>query len=101
VLRRVAALADGWIVSGRPTPEIAESVHKLRDYAQQAGRDPASIGLQGGILLRDARPEDWRRDLDTWQELGASHATVNTMGAGFTSPTAHIDALRKAKELLG
>jgi probable F420-dependent oxidoreductase len=101
VLRRVAAMADGWVVSGHPTPEIAESVQKLRDYAREAGRDPGSIGLQGGILLRDATPDDCRRDLATWRELGASHAMVNTMGAGFSSPTAHIDALRKAREVLG
>jgi probable F420-dependent oxidoreductase len=100
VLRRVAALADGWIVSGRPTPEIVESVRKLREYARAAGRDPASIGLQGGVLLRDAKPDDWQRDFATWRELGATHAMVNTMGAGFETPAAHIGALRKAKELL-
>jgi probable F420-dependent oxidoreductase len=101
VLQRTASIADGWIVSGRPTPEIADSVRKLRSYARDAGRDPDSIGLQGGVLLRDAAPGDWQREFATWQELGATHAMVNTMGAGFTSPSAHIAALRQAKELLG
>ncbi len=100
VLRRIVRLGDGWIVSGRPTPEIAASVGKLREYARAAGRDPASIGLQGAIVLREP-PDQWQRDFATWQELGATHITINTMNAGFASASEHIEALRRAKEQLG
>jgi alkanesulfonate monooxygenase SsuD/methylene tetrahydromethanopterin reductase-like flavin-dependent oxidoreductase (luciferase family) len=100
VLRRIARIGDGWIVSGRPTPEIVAGAGKLQAHVREAGRNPASVGLQGSVVLRDATPEDWQRDLDTWQEVGATHVMVNTMRAGFTSPSHHIAALRRAKEAL-
>jgi probable F420-dependent oxidoreductase len=100
VLHRIATMGDGWIISGRPTSEVADNTRKLHDYARAAGRDPDSIGLQGGVLLREGDPDNWRRDYDTWCELGATHVTVNTMGANFAGPSAHIEALRRAKELL-
>jgi probable F420-dependent oxidoreductase len=100
-LRRIARLADGWVLAGRPTEETAAGVRRLHAYIQEAGRDPSAVGLQGGIVIRDGTtPDDWRSDYDTWTELGATHVHVNTGGAGFTSPSAHIDALRRVKELL-
>jgi len=35
-----------------------------------------------------------------WRELGATRVSFNTMGAGFTSPQQHIDAVRQFKEAL-
>lgn len=100
VLKRIASMADGWIVSGRPEPNIVEGVGKLREYARQAGREPSSIGLQGGILLRSGDPDQWREDFETWKSLGATHIHINTMGAGFESVDEHIAALRRSKALL-
>ena len=79
VLKRIARMADGWIVSGRPEPNIIESAVRLKDYVQAEGRDPASVGLQGGVLVRTGRPEHWREDFETWRSLGATHVHVNTM----------------------
>ncbi len=101
VLRRVAKLGDGWIVSGRPTPEIMASVGKLREYARAEGRDPAAIGLQGAVVHRGTTPDERQRDFATWQKLGVTHITINTMGAGLTSATEHIAALQAAREQLG
>ncbi len=100
VLRRAARLADGWILAGRPTQEIADNVRRLHEYLREAGRDVASFGIQGGIVMRDTTPDNWRRDYDAWTEIGATHVTVNTMNANLGSPSAHIDALHRAKELL-
>ena len=36
-----------------------------------------------------------------WQELGATHLCLNTMGAGFTTLQQHLDAIRRYKETLG
>jgi hypothetical protein len=35
-----------------------------------------------------------------WREAGASHVSVNTMGAGFTSLGQHLDALEKVAALV-
>ena len=100
VLKRIARIADGWIVSGRPEPNIVESAVRLKDYVQEEGRDPASVGLQGAVLVRTGGPEQWRQDYETWRSLGATHVAVNTMGADFTTADQHIEALRQAKEAL-
>jgi probable F420-dependent oxidoreductase len=101
VLRRIGALADGWILAGGPSPDLAEKVAHLQQYARAAGRDPAELGIQGAIPLRSGGPDQWRQDLNTWQELGATHAAVNTMRAGLKSPSDHISALRRMKQELG
>lgn len=101
VIRRVGRIADGWVLTGRPTPQTAVDVARAREAARQAGRDPAAVGLQGAVLMRAGEPDIWREDLAAWRSIGATHVMVNTMGAGFETPSAHIDALRRGKEALG
>jgi probable F420-dependent oxidoreductase len=101
VLRRIGKMADGWILVGRPSPEHATGIEKVRQYAREAGRDPASIGLQGALRYGEGGPDDWRRDLETWRELGATDVAVATRGAGLSSPNEHVEALRRVKAVLG
>jgi len=101
VLRRIARMADGWILVGAPSPAIAERMNRIREYARQEGRDPAMIGLEGAIVVRRGGPEQWRQDLETWHSMGATHVCVNTMGAGLRSPSEHIETLRRVKQELG
>ncbi len=101
VLRRIARLADGWILVGPPGPETAERMNRIREYARQEGRDPSAIGLEGGVVVRRGGPEQWRQDLEIWRSMGATHVCVNTMGAGLRSPSEHIETLRRVKQELG
>jgi hypothetical protein len=48
----------------------------------------------------------WSRDSDllakslqSWADAGATHATINTMGAGLTTVDDHLDALTAAAEV--
>ena len=46
-LRRIAKWGDGWIMLAHPPGDAAlAEFTKLRTYAQQAGRDPASVGIE-------------------------------------------------------
>jgi probable F420-dependent oxidoreductase len=101
VLRRIGELADGWILVGPAGPETVEQWDRVREYAQKAGRDPATIGLEGGIRLKDGGPDQWQRDWAAWRRLGADYVAVNTMGAGFHLPAEHVEALRRVKHELG
>ncbi|HEY7293578.1 MAG TPA: LLM class F420-dependent oxidoreductase, partial [Dehalococcoidia bacterium] len=67
----------------------------------EAGRDPTGIGLDVGINAARGGPDDWAAQRDAWQKLGATHLTVGTMGATFTSPQQHIDAIIRCKQVLG
>jgi probable F420-dependent oxidoreductase len=98
VIQRVARLADGWFPQFRPDRAGEETIARLQQYARDAGRDPASIGIEGRISIAGRAPEDWVMEAEAWKKLGATHLSVNTMGAGFRSPQEHINAVRQFKE---
>ena len=100
VLRRIGRLADGWILVGPAGPHVEDSWAKIRAYAQEAGRDPSSLGLHGGVRYGDGDLDRVRREYETWRRLGAAYVCVGTMGAGLTSPQDHLQALQKVKDAL-
>jgi probable F420-dependent oxidoreductase len=93
VVRRIGRLADGWFPQFPPGAELADAVARLRGYAAEAGRDPSSIGIEGGIAIRrDDDPQRWVDRAAAFRALGASHLRVITAGGGFESPSDHLDA---------
>ena len=101
VLRRVARLADGWFPQMPPGDDAKATVERLQKFAGEAGRDAADIGMESRINLADGDPEFWQGQARTWQELGATHVSVNTMRAGLNSPQDHINAIQQFKEVIG
>jgi probable F420-dependent oxidoreductase len=100
-LRRVARLADGWIATGfNPGPEEAAQLQRLRGYVAEAGRDPATFGLEAMIRSKDRTPDDWVRHTDWWRQHGATHCALDTMGCGLRGATAHIEALHRYRNLV-
>ncbi len=101
VLRRTAQMADGWLPQSKPDDTARQTLEKLRNYVQEAGRDPSTIGIEARLNLREQNPDAWRALVQGWQELGASYIGVNTMGMGLESPRAHIEMIEKVwRELL-
>lgn len=98
VLQRIARLGDGWLPTFRPDDAGRALVEKMRAYASEAGRNPSSIGIESRISIANGSPEEWLEDVVAWKELGATHTCVNTMGAGLSSPDAHIEAIRRFRE---
>jgi probable F420-dependent oxidoreductase len=98
LLRRVARMGDGWFPQGRPDGSMRETLERLRSYIQEAGRDPGAVGIEARMSVRDGDLDEWVRQTDGWRELGATHISINTMGAGFKSLDEHIDAIRRYKE---
>jgi len=102
-LRRIARLADGWFFGGGlPNPYTRpalksrqELVEQLRGYARAAGRDPRTLAIEGRIALGQGGPEEWRKAVEEWRALGATHLSVSTMRAGLATPDAHVDAVRR------
>ena len=100
LLRRVARLGDGWFPQGQPDNKMRETIERLRGYIREAGRDPGTIGLEARMNAREGDLDDWVRMTEGWRELGATHISINTMGAGFKSLHDHIDAIRRYKEAI-
>ncbi|HEY7065991.1 MAG TPA: LLM class F420-dependent oxidoreductase [Chloroflexota bacterium] len=101
VLRRAARLADGWFPQSPPDAEGAEMIARVRDYVREAGRRPEDFGIEGRISLAQVPEAEWAETVRRWRELGADYVCVNTMRAGLGSPQAHIDAIRRFKEIVG
>ena len=101
VIRRVARLADGWFPQFAPDDAGRQTIERLHQYAREAGRDPASIGIEGRISFAEGTPDDWRREAEAWRALGATHLSVNTMRAGLQTPDEHINAIRRFKQAIG
>ncbi len=94
-LRRVARLGDGWFPLLGPDDKCRAMIEKIRAYTREAGRDPSSIGIEGRLAIGQRSEEEWAKDVEAWQSLGATHVTANTMKAGFSSPSGHVEAIRR------
>jgi hypothetical protein len=51
-----------------------------------------------GSLNAGAGPHDVSKHLERWRAAGATHMSINTMGAGLRGADAHIAALAAAAE---
>ncbi len=98
VLRRVGRLGDGWFPLAEPGDKVRSMIERIRSYAKAAGRDPSAIGIEGRVSVADGSREKWLQAISQWKELGATHVSVNTMKAGFSTPSAHIDAIRRFRD---
>jgi probable F420-dependent oxidoreductase len=97
--QRAGRLADGWFPQMEPGPQLDEAREMVNRAAVEAGRDPASIGMEGRVTWRADRGQlaDAMRE---WADAGATHVSVNTMGAGLKSVDDHLRALADAAEVV-
>ncbi|HEY5272649.1 MAG TPA: LLM class F420-dependent oxidoreductase [Acidimicrobiales bacterium] len=93
-LQRIAQLADGWLPMGRAEvdSEIMITMHR---YLEAAGREPSSLGIQGGITASGERA-DWLRAAKRWEQFGATDLNISTgFGTGLTA----LQGLERAAEI--
>ena len=97
VVDRIGRLGDGWFPQFQPDGAGQERIGQMREIASGAGRDPASIGIEGRLNYADG-PDAWNRNAEAWAECGATHLSINTMRAGLPNPDAHIKAIEEFKQ---
>ena len=100
-LRRTARVAGGWFPLGPPDEKMREALKRLRDYVEEAGRDPESVGIEARLDVARVPPEEWVARTEAWRSLGATHISINTMNAGLGSPREHVETIQRYKEALG
>ncbi|PKB71924.1 MAG: LLM class F420-dependent oxidoreductase [SAR202 cluster bacterium Io17-Chloro-G6] len=98
VIRRIGKMADGWFPQFQPDSAGQEKINEMREHATKAGRDPKSIGIEGRVGIAADKQEDWEKIAAAWDEVGATHLSVNTMRAGLKGPDQHIEAIKRFKE---
>jgi probable F420-dependent oxidoreductase len=75
---RCARIGDGFMFM-RASRLSREAVGRIRDRAEQAGRDPSILGFE---IPAEGAGEDLRDALGAWRDAGGTHATVNVPGVG-------------------
>src|SRR3954454_10193952 len=72
-LRRVVKWGDGWMpLAYGPGDEARAAFDRLRDMAEQAGRDPATIGLDTRVSAAGDEAK-WRGNVRFWKSCGVTH----------------------------
>lgn len=102
--RRAARMGDGFIFGASQEANL-QALDAVRRNVEEAGRDPASFGIEA-MLNYQSGPENWRREVEDWRAAGADYVSMRSMalrgmGEGLASPQAHIDALRHYWQVVG
>jgi len=93
VIDRVGRIADGWFPF--VNKGLAGQIEQMHKSARDAGRDPASIGVEC-IVATDTSADQ----LKSLQDQGVTHFALVTMNQGLANPQAHIDAIKQARDRL-
>jgi len=100
-LQRMARLGDGWIANYMPLEKLRVEIEKVRGYVAEAGRDPATFGIDTRIHITRTAQDGWAEEAAQLAAMGVTHVAVNTMGAGFTTLNQHLEVLAQFKAEVG
>ena len=100
---RAGCIADGWIATGRfgVGEQSRGAIETVRAAALEAGRDPASVGIEGIINLSDLGLDAAASAVGQLRDMGAGHVSLMTMNTGLKTPDDHIETMRRWKEGAG
>lgn len=92
--RRMGRVADGWFPQVPPGDRLDEALAAIAAGAAEVGRDPATIGMEGRVSWTvDGGADKVTDHVRRWEAAGASHLSVNTMGASLGGIDGHLKAL--------
>jgi probable F420-dependent oxidoreductase len=97
--RRAGRLGDGWFPQVQPGPELDQARAIVEQAARDAGRDPAALGMEGRASWHGSADEVVA-SVEQWRAVGATHLSINTMRAGFSSVDDHLAALESVAAAL-
>ena len=109
VLERAARLGDGWMPNYRLPADAEPALEKIDQYLARAGRvrnkpgqsEEAGFGVEARIPYGEGSPHEWKRLITGWQNIGVSHISFNTMGAGLNTASDHIHAIQRIAQAIG
>ena len=98
---RIGRHADGWFVLCSPE-EFPAIKADIATAARDAGRDPASIGMEAGVAVVGPREAEWQSRVRGWRASGLTHLCLRTLGGGLAAEE-HLarmrDVFNEAKEI--
>lgn len=100
-LRRAGRMGDGWFPQAAPGRELEQARSLVEEGALEAGRDPSTLGMEGRVGWGVGGVERLLDQAEGWRAAGASHLSINTMGAGLSSVEDHLVVLAQCAASLG
>jgi len=100
-LRRIARIADGYLSREnfiRPNDEGRAQLERFRGWVREAGRDPATFGIETRIGVARGNVDDWVEGAATYRDMGVNGVELNTMNAKLATIEDHLRALRAFRE---
>ena len=97
-IRRATRIADGFLPLRPLDGDWRATMAKVRAWLEEAGRDPATFGIEGRLDAATGTPDDWRETIALWRGFGATHLSVSTGGLG--GAEAQVRRLGEVKALL-
>jgi probable F420-dependent oxidoreductase len=91
---RAGRLGDGWFPMMEPGPGLDYAREQVKRAAATAGRDADGLGMEGRVTWTGDRDKA-AADIAAWKAAGATHLSVNTMGAGLATVDDHLAALER------
>ena len=77
----------------RVPAEARPAFETVRRALREAERPVDGFGIEARIAYGEGHPSEWQQTLEGWAEMGATHLALNTMGRGFSTPGAHLEAV--------
>jgi probable F420-dependent oxidoreductase len=78
-LKRIAKWGDGWMPNAYPPDQSAIDIFsQLRRLTEEAGRDPAAIGVEVWVSMGTGTEADWAKEAKFWKAAGVSHLCLTT-----------------------
>ncbi|HEY1936071.1 MAG TPA: TIGR03619 family F420-dependent LLM class oxidoreductase [Acetobacteraceae bacterium] len=93
-LRRVARMADGWMSLGDPV----EHLPRLRQYMQEAGRDPSALMVRGPVVVQGSDKAVWIGAGRRLRDAGVTH--LNIIAPPDAPPMQALPRIIEARQVL-
>jgi probable F420-dependent oxidoreductase len=78
-LPRIAKWGDGWMPNAYgPDQEALDVFTRPRRLTEEAGRDPAKVGIEVWVSMGTGAEADWAGETRFWKQAGASHICLTT-----------------------
>jgi len=97
--QRIGRAGDGWFPQLRPGEDLDEALAVIAASAHEVGRDPSTIGMEGRVSWQGSVGKLYEQ-AGRWEAIGASHLTINTMGANLARVDDHLAVLAELGDVL-
>jgi probable F420-dependent oxidoreductase len=81
-VKRACAIGDGYLPLSPLPGGWQATIERVHGWLREAGRDPASFGIEGRLNAATGTPDDWAQAVAMWRGFGASHLSVGVQGLG-------------------